>query len=44
MIDYYRFDIPAEQEALAEVYTYLCPLYNAPVVHGVLPARIRAFA
>jgi hypothetical protein len=25
---YFRFDTAAEQEALAEVYTYLCPLYN----------------
>jgi hypothetical protein len=25
---YFWFDTPAEQEALAEVYTYLCPLYN----------------
>jgi hypothetical protein len=25
---YFRFDSPAEQEALAEVYAYLCPLYN----------------
>jgi transposase InsO family protein len=24
----FRFDTPAEQEALAEVYNYLCPLYN----------------
>jgi hypothetical protein len=27
-VGYFRFDTPAEQEALAEVYTYLCPLYN----------------
>jgi hypothetical protein len=27
-VGYFRFDSPAEQEALAEVYTYLCPLYN----------------
>ena len=25
---YFRFDTQAEQEALAEVYRYLCPLYN----------------
>jgi hypothetical protein len=25
---YFRFDTPAEREALAEVYRYLCPLYN----------------
>jgi hypothetical protein len=25
---YFRFDTVAEQEALAEVYTYLCPLNN----------------
>jgi hypothetical protein len=25
---YFRFDTPAEQEALGEVYKYLCPLYN----------------
>jgi hypothetical protein len=25
---YFRFDTPAEQEALTEVYKYLCPLYN----------------
>jgi hypothetical protein len=24
----FRFDTPAEREALAEVYSYLCPLYN----------------
>jgi hypothetical protein len=24
----FRFDSPAEREALAEVYGYLCPLYN----------------
>jgi hypothetical protein len=27
-VGYFRFDSPAEQEALAEVYTFLCPLYN----------------
>jgi hypothetical protein len=27
-VGYFRFDTPAEQEALAEVYKYLCPLYN----------------
>jgi hypothetical protein len=27
-VGYFRFDTPAEQEALAEVYQYLCPLYN----------------
>jgi hypothetical protein len=27
-VGYFRFDTPAEREALAEVYTYLCPLYN----------------
>ena len=27
-VGYFRFDTQAEQEALAEVYTYLCPLYN----------------
>jgi hypothetical protein len=27
-VGYFRFDTPAEQEALAAVYTYLCPLYN----------------
>jgi hypothetical protein len=27
-VGYFRFDTAAEQEALAEVYTYLCPLYN----------------
>jgi hypothetical protein len=27
-VGYFRFDTPAEQQALAEVYTYLCPLYN----------------
>jgi hypothetical protein len=25
---YFRFDTPAEQEALAEVSKYRCPLYN----------------
>jgi hypothetical protein len=25
---YFRFDTPAGQEALAEMYKYLCPLYN----------------
>jgi hypothetical protein len=25
---YFRFDTPADQEASAEVYAYLCPLYN----------------
>jgi hypothetical protein len=27
-VGYFRFDTPAEQEALAEVYSYLCLLYN----------------
>jgi hypothetical protein len=27
-VGYFRFDTPAEREALAEVYSYLCPLYN----------------
>jgi hypothetical protein len=27
-VGYFRFDSSAEQEALAEVYTYRCPLYN----------------
>jgi hypothetical protein len=27
-VGYFRFDSQAEQEALAEVYRYLCPLYN----------------
>jgi hypothetical protein len=27
-VGYFRFDTQAEQEALAEVYKYLCPLYN----------------
>jgi hypothetical protein len=27
-VGYFRFDTQAEQEALAEVYRYLCPLYN----------------
>ncbi|MDR3342965.1 MAG: hypothetical protein LBT14_09320 [Treponema sp.] len=27
-VGYFRFDTPAEQEALAGVYNYLCPLYN----------------
>jgi hypothetical protein len=27
-VGYFRFDSPAEKEALAEVYEYLCPLYN----------------
>jgi hypothetical protein len=27
-VGYFRFDILAGQEALAEVYKYLCPLYN----------------
>jgi hypothetical protein len=27
-VGYFRFDPPAEQEALAEVYKHLCPLYN----------------
>jgi hypothetical protein len=27
-VGYFRFDSPAEQEAPAEVYKYLCPLYN----------------
>ena len=27
-VGYFRFDTPAEQEVLAEVYRYLCPLYN----------------
>jgi hypothetical protein len=27
-VGYFRFDSQAEQEALAEVYKYLCPLYN----------------
>jgi hypothetical protein len=28
-VGYFRFDTPAEQEALAEVYQYLCPLSAA---------------
>jgi hypothetical protein len=27
-VGYFRFDTPAEYEALTEVYSYLCPLYN----------------
>jgi hypothetical protein len=27
-VGYFRFDTQAEQEALAEVYRYLCPLHN----------------
>ena len=27
-VGYFRFDTPAEYEALAEVYRFLCPLYN----------------
>jgi hypothetical protein len=27
-VGYFRFDTPAEQEALSEVYACLCPLYN----------------
>jgi len=27
-VGYFRFDTPAEEKALAAVYTYLCPLYN----------------
>jgi hypothetical protein len=27
-VGYFRFDTPAEYAALAEVYRYLCPLYN----------------
>jgi hypothetical protein len=27
-VGYFRFDTQAEQEALAEVYSYLCPLYT----------------
>jgi hypothetical protein len=27
-VGYFRFDTQAEGEDLAEVYTYLCPLYN----------------
>jgi hypothetical protein len=27
-VGYFRFDTPAERDALAEVYKYLCPLYN----------------
>jgi hypothetical protein len=27
-VGYFRFDTPAGQEALAEVYKFLCPLYN----------------
>jgi hypothetical protein len=27
-VGYFRFDTEAEYEALCEVYTYLCPLYN----------------
>jgi hypothetical protein len=27
-VGYFRFDSQTEQEALAEVYRYLCPLYN----------------
>jgi hypothetical protein len=27
-VGYFRFDTPAEWEALGEVYKYLCPLYN----------------
>jgi hypothetical protein len=31
-VGYFRFDTPAGQEALAEVYAYLCPLYNVPAI------------
>jgi hypothetical protein len=41
-VGYFRFDTLAGQEALTEVYKYLCPLYNVPAVYDVLPARIRA--
>jgi gamma-glutamylcyclotransferase (GGCT)/AIG2-like uncharacterized protein YtfP len=27
-VGYFRFDTPAEYAALAEVYRFLCPLYN----------------
>jgi hypothetical protein len=27
-VGYFRFDTPVERDALAEVYQYLCPLYN----------------
>jgi hypothetical protein len=27
-VGYFRFDTSAEQEVPAEVYNYLCPLYN----------------
>ena len=27
-VGYFRFDTPEEQAALAEVYRFLCPLYN----------------
>jgi hypothetical protein len=40
-VGFFRFDTPAEYEALAEVYTFLCPLYNVPAVYDVFAVAIK---
>ena len=40
-VGYFRFDRQAEQEALAEVYRYRCPLYNVPAVYDIFAVAIK---